>query len=265
MKRNKFLILLWMGIALFLSTANAYAYYLTITPPPPYGGSVTSSPAGINACSYGNPSQCSYPFLDIVPVVQLTATALPGYGVNWGGDCSGTGSAISVLMNRDKTCTANFEPCDISFIPADRTIPATGGSNFTVEVSTIPLNCSWNAYADYSWITITSGTSGSGAGLIHYTVDPNTDDRIRQGYISITQTETSFPITQEGPGSEYIQNPDNGNLYKRYDMLLNCALSPWDTFALTGKIPPPSFVCVETVYCLRLNTAFTSLLLFIET
>ena len=70
-----------------------------------------------------------------------------------------------------------------------------------------------------SWITITSETSGTGAGLIHYNVAPNTG-RVREGYIT-TDTETNFLITQEGPGSGYIQNPDNGHNYKRYDMLIN--------------------------------------------
>ena len=124
-----------------------------------------------------------------------------------------------------KSANVNAQCTTFTFTPSERTVAETGG-DYTVAVSTTPFNCSWNAYADYSWIEITSGASGSGAGLIHYTVDPNTADRIRQGYISITETETSFLITQEGPGSGYFQNPNTGtdsygHIYKRYDMLMN--------------------------------------------
>ncbi len=212
MKRHKFLILLWMGIALFLSAANTHAYYLTISPLPS-GGTVTSQPQGIE-CGYSN-DMCSE---DFTGGVLLYATPILGYGFdNWGGDCTGTSSIRSVFMNGPKTCTAIFSPCSITFTPAEGTVPATGG-NYTVAVSTIPLNCPWTAYADYSWITITSGASGTGAGLIHYTVDPNTD-RVRQGSIDITETEAFFPITQEGPGSGYVAYANH--TYKRYDMLLN--------------------------------------------
>jgi hypothetical protein len=219
MKRNRLIyLLLSMIIALFLSTAEAYAFLLTVNPT--NGGDVTSLPQGID-CG----DACSANFQDF-SAVQLTATAFPGYGfVNWSGDCLGTGRTITVFMNRTKTCTANFFPCDISFTPSDRIIPETGG-DYTVSVSTTPFNCSWDAYADYSWIEITSGASGSGAGLIRYTVDPNTADRIRQGYISISGAETSFLLSQEGPGSGYFQNPNTGtdsygHIYKRYDMLMN--------------------------------------------
>jgi hypothetical protein len=219
MKRNRLIfLLLSMIIVLLLSTAEAEAFLLTVNPT--NGGDVTSMPQGID-CG----GACSANFRDF-SAVQLTATAFPGYGfVNWSGDCLGTGRTATVFMNRAKTCTANFVPCDFSFTPSDRIIPETGG-DYTVAVSTTPFNCSWDAYADYSWIEITSGASGSGAGVIRYTVDPNTNDRIRQGYISLSEAETSFLITQEGPGSGYFQNPNTGtdsygHIYKRFDMLMN--------------------------------------------
>ena len=71
----------------------------------------------------------------------------------------------------------------------------------TGESFSVACNSSWTATASDTWITITSGASGSGNGTIKYTLAENTGTSMRSGTIkvkcgSITRTCT---ITQDKP------------------------------------------------------------------
>lgn len=81
-------------------------YNLSVTATSSLGGSVTSSPAGIN-CG----GTCTAPFSSNSSV---TLTAVPKSSFwrfrDWGGDCSGTLNTCSVLVNGNKSVIANFVP-----------------------------------------------------------------------------------------------------------------------------------------------------------
>ncbi len=65
-------------------------------------GTVTSQPAGIDCGTV-----CNY--LPNSATVQLTANPAFGWTFNrWGGDCSGTDPVVSVSMDDDKNCSAEF-------------------------------------------------------------------------------------------------------------------------------------------------------------
>jgi len=58
------------------------------------------------------------------------------------------------------------------------------GTNDSVLV-TADDSCSWTAYSDVSWITITSGGSGTGNGTVNYLVAPNAGANALSGTITI--------------------------------------------------------------------------------
>lgn len=62
--------------------------------------------------------------------------------------------------------------CSYSISPTSASIGTSGGSG-TVSVTT-QSNCSWTTAAGASWVTITSGASGTGSGVIKYSVAANT-------------------------------------------------------------------------------------------
>ncbi|HEX5734135.1 MAG TPA: PQQ-dependent sugar dehydrogenase [Blastocatellia bacterium] len=73
--------------------------------------------------------------------------------------------------------------CTFVISPTQRSHSAGGGSgNITV---TTDVRCAWEAVASDSWITITSGQTGSGNGTVSYTVAPNTTGAMRKGTITI--------------------------------------------------------------------------------
>jgi hypothetical protein len=95
--------------------------------------------------------------------------------------------------------------CSYSISPASQNFPASGGSN-SVGV-TADAGCAWTAVSNDSWIHITAGSSGSGAGTVSYSVDANTLASPRTGTMTIaTQT---FTISQDGTsgGCTYSINP----------------------------------------------------------
>jgi uncharacterized protein (TIGR03437 family) len=84
--------------------------------------------------------------------------------------------------------------CTYSISPASLTFGASGGSG--VVSVTAGAGCSWTAASNVSWITITSGASGSGGGTAGYTVAANTSSTSRTGTLTIAgQTHT---VTQAG-------------------------------------------------------------------
>ncbi len=72
--------------------------------------------------------------------------------------------------------------CAYSISPTKAHVGAGGGTG-SVAV-TAPQGCAWTAVSNASWITVTSGSNGSGNGSVDYSVAPFTLKR-RSGTITI--------------------------------------------------------------------------------
>ncbi len=75
----------------------------------------------------------------------------------------------TVTVQNTGTCNGG---CTYAISPTSRSFSSAGGSG-TISVST-QAGCSWTATESASWISITTGSSGSGSGTVSYQVDPNT-------------------------------------------------------------------------------------------
>jgi hypothetical protein len=73
--------------------------------------------------------------------------------------------------------------CTFTISPSGRIFSAAGGSD-SVGVTT-QAGCNWTAVSNVGWITITSGSTGSGNGSVNYTVSTNTSGASRTGMITI--------------------------------------------------------------------------------
>src|SRR5262245_4886271 len=74
--------------------------------------------------------------------------------------------------------------CDQTLSPASSSVAATSSSG-SVSVTSSSSTCSWTAVSNSSWITVTSGGSGTGNGTVTYSVSANTTSGTRTGTISI--------------------------------------------------------------------------------
>lgn len=115
------------------------------------------------------------------------------------------------VLNNTAFTVANFRDlstvnCSSSLSPGSATINNFGGTNsFTVFRN---IACQgWTAIPTVSWITVTSGSPGSGSsGTIVYSVSENTGTSSRTGTISVSGGAT-FTVTQDGVSCNTTLNP----------------------------------------------------------
>ena len=84
--------------------------------------------------------------------------------------------------------------CSYSLSAAGASIQASGGTG-SLNV-TAPANCGWTAASNQSFVSVTSGSSGSGTGTISYYVGQNASGSARTATITIAGQ--AFTVTQYG-------------------------------------------------------------------
>jgi len=99
---------------------------------------------------------------------------------------------ISCSLTSTAVLTKSVVPTRIQ--PTSQLLPFTGGSG-SVNV-TAATGVAWVATSNASWMTITSGASGTGNGTVTYTVDPHTSTSSRSGTLTIAGL--AFTVTQAG-------------------------------------------------------------------
>jgi hypothetical protein len=95
--------------------------------------------------------------------------------------------------------------CTYAFTPTSTNAPSSSVTN-TVFM-TAGSGCAWTATPNAAWITISSGSSGTGSALITYILATNTTSNLRTG--TITAAGQTFTINQSGivPCSYSISPP----------------------------------------------------------
>ncbi len=110
----------------------------------------------------------------------------------------GTTSRTGTLIIGGKTFTvtqsAGTATCTYSISPTSQPFNSSGGTG-TINI-TAPGGCSWTASKNVSWITINTGSSGSGNGTTSYSVSANTTSTSRTGTITIAGK--TLAVTQSG-------------------------------------------------------------------
>lgn len=86
------------------------------------------------------------------------------------------------------------ESCAYSLTPASATASGSSGSG-SVSVTASGSGCAWTALSDASWITVTSGSSGTGSGTVGYAYTANNTGAERTGTIAIAGK--TFALTQK--------------------------------------------------------------------
>ena len=125
------------------------------------------------------------------PMIQATDGKF--YGVTEQGGAHNHG----IVFKLDMGLGPIGPSCTYSISPTNATFAASGGSS---TVSVIASNgCAWSATNNDSFITITSGSSGSGNGAVHYSVAANTSSNERVGIMTIA--DQTFIVTESGTSS----------------------------------------------------------------
>ena len=85
--------------------------------------------------------------------------------------------------------------CTFDISPSGNTFSSSGSTGNSIHVTPTSSTCSWTAVRSNSWITITSGSSGTGPGTVTYSVSANNGGP-RTGTITIGGND--FDIVQSG-------------------------------------------------------------------
>ena len=129
--------------------------------------------------------------------------------VSFNSNPTGTSSQNNALaLSNTANTVANFRQsvsgsCTYSLTPTSSSVGASGAtSSFTVTSQT---GCAWTATSSQSWLTITSGSSGSGTGSVGYSVAANTAGTTRSA--TITAGGKTFTVTQAAAACSFGISP----------------------------------------------------------
>lgn len=134
--------------------------------------------------------------------MEGSGSASLNFVVRANGDTNQRTGTISIA-GQTITFTQDAAPlnCSYTLTPTVADFAATGGTG-EVNVSTLS-ECSWTAVSNASWITITSTPSGTGNGVVSYTVASN-DSFYRSGTITIGGE--TFLVNEQGNGTPPVNS-----------------------------------------------------------
>jgi len=179
------LFVLVLGLALIVPAGTVHSAQVTLA----WDRNTETDLAGYKVY-YGTGSRVYNWFIDVGNATTCTVTGLADgstyYFAATAYDGSGLESVYSSEVSKN-TCTYSISPPSQSFT-------ASAGTG-TVTVST-QSTCPWTASSGASWMTITSGSSGTGNGTIRYSLSANTSSSSRT--VSSTMAGKILTVTQAG-------------------------------------------------------------------
>jgi uncharacterized repeat protein (TIGR03803 family) len=163
------------------------------------GGSDSVSVTESNGCDWTAVSNDS--FITITSGTNGTGNGTVNYSVAANtstNDLTGTMTIAGQTFTVTESGTTSSGGCTYTLSATNAALAAAGGSD---SVTVITSNgCAWTAASnDPSFITIASGSSGSGNGTVHYTVAANTNSSEQVGTMTIAGQ--TFTVTESGTTS----------------------------------------------------------------
>jgi uncharacterized repeat protein (TIGR03803 family) len=173
------------------------------------GGSNTVSVTTSNGCAWTATSNDA--FIKIISGSSGTGNGTVHYTVVAN---TNTVAQIGTMTIAGQTFTVtqsgtSAENCTFTLSAKSVTLPSKGGAK-NVSVKAKGTDCSWTAVSNDPFVTITSGSSGTGNGKVDYTVPGNTNTTPLSGTIMIAGQ--TFTVNQAAGGCKFTLSPKSGKL-----------------------------------------------------
>lgn len=142
----------------------------------------------------------------ITMVATLTCSVSDGEII---GNTASAASTVRDPVSGNNSSSVNFtvsKPAPV-LSPTSATF-AMGGGDATVAV-TVPSGCAWQAVSNDLWLTITSGSEGTGNGIVVYHVDTNSTGNPRTG--TLTVAGLTFTVNQSNLACSYTIMPTSAS------------------------------------------------------
>ena len=115
-----------------------------------------------------------------------------------------TRSGTITIAGRTFSVTQAAAPCSYTLTPPSRSVASTGGTGSTAVAA--PTGCAWTGVSNHtSWLTVTSGASGSGNGTVAFSASANPNTSARTGTITIGGQ--TFTVNQAAATCTYALLP----------------------------------------------------------
>jgi len=147
---------------------------------------VTSGPT----CAWTATSNA--PWITITSGASGTGNGTVGFNVAANTGAARTGTISIAGQTFTVTQAAGATPCMYSITPPSQNVPASASSG-TVSV-TSGAGCAWTAASNATWLTVTSGATGTANGTVGYSVAANTG-AARSGTLTIAGQ--TFTVAQD--------------------------------------------------------------------
>jgi uncharacterized protein (TIGR03437 family) len=192
------------GLTFTVNQAGACAYTLN-----PGSGSYPAS-GGSGTFTVGTSFGCAWTTASAAMWIHITSGQTgsgPG-SVAFALDPNGGNARTGTITVADQTFTISQagQGCSFTLSSTSLSLAASGG-NGTLSVSA-PAACAWTAATTNDWITIVTGASGSGSGVVAFSVSPNAGPS-RTG--TITAGGQVFTVTQDGISGIQISSSSVAN------------------------------------------------------
>jgi len=157
------------------------------------GGSSTIAVTTGGSCAWTSASNANW-----ITVASGASGTGPGtVRLNIAANTGGARTGTATIAAQTFTVTQPAAPCGYSLSPATLDLAPAGGEGRT-NVSA-GVGCAWTAVSNATWITVTGGSSGTGNGVVVFTVVENLG-AARSGTITIggqtlTVTQQAVPCT----------------------------------------------------------------------
>jgi len=140
-----------------------------------------------------------------LPIAGLTlASDGSFYGTTTEGGAYAQGTVYRLVVNTNATSS-----CTFALSAASASLPAKGGAK-NVSVKASSTTCAWTAVSNDPFITITSGSGGTGNGKVDYTVAGNTNTAPVSGTMTIAGE--TFTVNQLTGGCTFKLSPKAGKI-----------------------------------------------------
>ena len=133
-------------------------------------------------------------FITITSGASGTGSGAVGFSVAANPNPGNRSGTMTIAAQTFTVTQDGTNPCAFTLTPDHKAFAATGGSS-SVAVTTDPT-CTWTAVSNAAFITITGGASGTGSGVVTYSVTPSTNSSIRTGTMTIAGQ--TFTVTVAG-------------------------------------------------------------------
>jgi Putative binding domain, N-terminal len=173
----------------------------SIAPP---GGSGNESVTAGSGCAWTAASNASW--LTVTSGQNGSGSGTVGFRVAANTSPSSRSATLTVA-GRAVPFTQAGVSCTVGVSPTSQSIGASGGTGSSSVTS--PTGCGWTASSDASWVTITSGATGTGNGTVSYLVEANSGLG-RTGTLTIggqTATVVQSESLPASPGGFRIVRP----------------------------------------------------------